>query len=337
MKAVRLAAPEDTEPLAYIDMPDPVIQTASQVLVRLKAAGINPIDIKIRKNPGNFPLAQPFIPGFDGAGIIEAIGPAVSGFAVGDEVYFCKCAFHAEQGTYAEYAVVDQALVALKPKTLDFEPAAAIPLALITAFEALFDRVSLQPGQSVLIQAGAGGVGHIAIQLAKMAGAQVYTTVSSPEKAEFVRSLGADHVILYRNQDVVASILEKTGGQGVDVSFDTLGGPIFEQCIECTRHYGDVVSILQPGPEVNWTAARLRNLRISLEMMLTPALNGLTEGLRHQGGILRRCSEHFDSGKLQIRLAQSFPLEEAYRAQRALEKQAPAGKIALRIDLGDTA
>ncbi|MGH8553405.1 MAG: zinc-binding dehydrogenase, partial [Methylococcales bacterium] len=312
MKAVVLSAPENTGPLKYLDMPDPVIQSASQVLVRLKAAGINPIDIKIRNNPGIFPLAQPFIPGFDGAGVIEATGLAVTGFAIGDEVYFCKCAFHGEQGTYAEYAVVDQALLALKPKSLNFEHSTSIPLVLITAWEALFDRISLKSGQSVLIQAGAGGVGQLAIQLARMAGAEVYTTVSSPEKAELVRSLGADHVILYREQEVIPSILEKTAGRGVDVSLDTLGGPIFEQCIECTRHYGDLVSILQPGPDVNWTTARLRNLRISLEMMLSPSLSKLSDSLKHQGDILRQCAGRFDTGELRIKVAHTFPLQEAY-------------------------
>jgi NADPH:quinone reductase len=332
MKAVVLSDSEDTEPLNSVEMPAPVIQTDSQVLVRLKAAGVNPVDIKIRNNPELFPVDLPYIPGFDGAGVVAAIGAAVTDFEIGDPVYFCKCAFHGEQGNYAEYSVVDQNLLALKPKSLDFTQAAAIPLVLITAWEALFDRISVQSGQSVLIQAGSGGVGHIAIQLAKMAGAEVYTTVSSPEKADYVRSLGADHVILYREQEVVPSIMELTGGKGVDVSFDTLGGLIFEQCIECTGHYGDVVTILQPHPDINWTTARLRNLRISLELMLSPSISGLTERLKHQGDILRRCAEPFDTGQLQVKVADTFPLQEACRAQMALEKKSPAGKIALLID-----
>jgi NADPH:quinone reductase len=332
MKAVVLAGPDDSGPLKFVELPKPAVHSPNQVLVRLKAAGINPIDIKIRNNPELFPLEQPYVPGFDGAGIVEEVGTDVTDFKIGDEVYFCKCAFHTEQGCYAEYAVVDQAVVAMKPEHLDFAEAAAIPLVLITAWESLFDRAALGAGQSVLIQAGAGGVGHVAIQLAKMLGAQVYTTVSGPEKADFVRSLGADHVILYREQPVAPTIMKLTGGKGVDVSFDTIGGSMLEQCIECTGHYGDVVTILQPVSGTNWKTARLRNHRISFELMLSPSIEGLTDHLKRQGEILRRCAERFSSGELKIQVAGTFALQEAYRAQTTLEKNAPTGKLALLID-----
>jgi NADPH2:quinone reductase len=195
MKAAVLTQSAESALLDYTDVDAPSVCSDSEVLVRLKAAGVNPVDIKLCSNPSNFPIQLPFVPGFDGSGIIEAKGTGVKNFELDDEVYFCKCAFHGESGTYAEYVNVDQSLLARKPKNLQFADAAAIPLVLITAWESLFDRISLQSGQSVFIPAGAGGVGHIAIQLASMVGATVITTVSNREKANFVRSIGADHVI----------------------------------------------------------------------------------------------------------------------------------------------
>ncbi|MEE2766639.1 MAG: zinc-binding dehydrogenase [Pseudomonadota bacterium] len=332
MKAAVLPQSAKSALLDYIDLDAPSVNSNAEVLIRLKAAGVNPVDIKLCSNPSYFPIQLPFIPGFDGSGIIEAKGTAVEGFELGDEVYFCKCAFHGESGTYAEYVTVNQSLLARKPRNLEFSDAAAIPLVLITAWESLFDRISLKTGQSVFIPAGAGGVGHIAIQLAKMAGAIVITTVSNREKADFVRSIGADHVIFYRQDDVPATVMQITGGTGVDASLDTVGGNVFDQCIECTRYYGDIVTILQPGQKTDWSSARLRNHRISQELMLTPALSGLNEHLQRQGDILRNCREHFETGRLRIHLERSFPLAAANEAHSFLQQQAPVGKIALLID-----
>ncbi len=332
MKAAILPQSAESALLDYTDLDAPSVYSDSQVLVRLKAAGVNPVDIKLCSNPSYFPIQLPFVPGFDGSGIIEARGTGVEDFELGDEVYFCKCAFHGESGTYAEYVNVDQSLLAGKPRNLEFADASAIPLVLITAWESLFDRISLQSGQTVFIPAGAGGVGHIAIQLSKMAGATVITTVSSREKADFVRSIGADQVIFYRQDDVPATVMQLTGGAGVDASLDTVGGEVFDQCIECTRYYGDIVTLLQPGQKTDWSSARLRNHRISLELMLTPALSGLDKHLQRQGDILRKCREHFETGRLRIHLAKTFPLAAANEAHSFLQQQAPAGKIALLID-----
>jgi NADPH2:quinone reductase len=126
--------------------------------------------------------------------------------------------------------------------------------------------------------------------------------------------------------------MQLTSGTGVDASLDTLGGKVFDQCIECTRYYGDIVTILQPGKKTDWSSARLRNHRISLELMLTPALRGLNEHLQHQGDILRKCGEHFETGRLRIHVAESFPLAAASEAHSFLKQQAPTGKIALLID-----
>ena len=302
----------------------------NQVLVHIKAAGINPIDIKIRSAPELFPVSSPVIPGCDGAGIVEAVGKKVYDFKPGDAVYFSQPGFNQRQGTYAEYALVDASLLAIKPSSLTFEQAAAVPLVLITAWEALHDRARITAGQTVLIHAGAGGVGHVAIQLAKLSGADVITTVSNAEKAVFVDQWGAKS-INYKTQDVVTEILDWTAGKGVDVAFDTVGPPDLQNCFDCVKPYGDVVTILQPAADTNWSEARKRNIRFSFELMLAPVLLELEDAKQHQGEILRQCAALFDENKLAIELAKTFSLSEASAAQDFLERDHPMGKIVLTI------
>src|SRR5262249_46374475 len=157
-----------------------------------------------------------------GAGVVEAVGGDVTRFKPGDEVYFCTDGLGASAGTYAEMVMVDERYTAHKPKSLDFIQAAAAPLVLITAWEALYDRVGLSPGQKILIHAGAGGVGHIAVQLAKLRDAQVCSTVGSEPSAQFVKGIGADHVVFYNEGSFVDAVLDWSGGAGVDATFDTV-------------------------------------------------------------------------------------------------------------------
>ncbi len=331
MKAVVISEPGNPDVLKFVETDKPKIGQGNQLLIRLLAAGINPIDTKIRINPEIFPIDLPLIPGFDGAGIVEASGTEVTEFVPGDEVYFCHCGFHGQQGCYAEYVVVDRNLVARKPKALSFQEAAAVPLVLITAWEALFDRTAMQPDTTLLIPAGAGGVGHVALQFAKHAGVNVCTTVSCDEKSKFVKQLGADCVINYKRDDVVKSVMDWTHGKGVDTAFDTIGGEVFGQCLACTKNYGDVVTILQPPTDMDWSVARLKNLRISLEMMLTPALLDLPMGRAHHGDILRKCGDLFDAGKLTTHIEKTFQLREASLAHSYLENFRPSGKIVLDL------
>ena len=303
----------------------------NQVLVHIKAAGINPIDIKIRSAPERFPVSSPVIPGCDGAGIVEAVGKKVYNFKPGDAVYFSQPGFNQRQGTYAACALVDVSLLAIKPSSLTFEQAAAAPLVLITAWEALHDRARITAGQTVLIHAGAGGVGHVAIQLAKLAGANVIATVSNAEKAAFVAQLGADKTINYKTQEVVTEVLNWTDGKGVDVAFDTVGPAVLQNCFDCVKPYGDVVTILQPAANTDWSEARKRNVRFSMELMLTPILLELEDAKQHQGEILRQCAALFDENKLTVRLAKTFSLSEASAAQDFLEQNHPMGKIVLAV------
>lgn len=333
MKAVIMTAVGGSQVLQLQEIPAPVIQKQTEILVRLKAAGVNPIDTKIRKRGSFYPDKTPTVLGCDGAGIVEAVGTAVEKFKPGDEVYFCHGGIGGPVGNYAEYAVVDERFVAKKPASLSFAEAAAAPLVLITAWESLYDRARLQAGQKVLIHAGAGGVGHVAIQLAKLQGASVGTTVGSQEKAEFVRQLGADLPILYKQTDFVQAALDWTNGEGVDIGFDTVGGETFYKTVPAVRVYGDLVTILEPEPDKgNLKTARTRNLRISLELMLTPMLLNLVEEQKQQAKILQQCARLIDEGKLKIQLTKTFPLAEAAAAHELLETGSMTGKIALIVE-----
>jgi len=330
MKAVVMTASGPPEVLQLQTLPEPAIRSDTELLVRLRAAGVNPIDTKLR---GRGPLIDesPTVLGCDGAGVVEAVGAAVDRFAVGDEVYFCSGGLGGPNGNYAEYAAIDQICAAKKPASLNFAEAAAAPLVLITAWEALYDRARLQAGQTALVHAGAGGVGHVAVQLAKLQGAEVCTTVGSEEKANFVRQLGVDLPILYKQRDFVTEVLNWTDGDGVDVAFDTVGGDTFFQSCAAVKFYGDIVTLLQPASDGDLKVARKRNLRIGLELMLTPMLEDLPDERLAQGRILQQCARLIDKGDLKIHLNRTFPLEEAATAHTLLQSGSMLGKIALIV------
>lgn len=317
--------------LEYRDIAEPQIVNDTQLKVAIKAAGVNPIDIKLRKRGLFYPQALPAVLGCDGAGIVVETGKGVSRFKEGDEVWFCHGGLGAEQGNYAEYTVVDENVAQSKPASLTFAEAAAAPLILITAWEALFDRAHLQETQSVLIHAGAGGVGHVAIQLAKLAGARVCTTVSSTEKAEFARILGADEIILYKEHDFVEAVNAWTNNRGVDVALDTVGGRTFSKTVLAVAHYGDLITLLEPETDVDWKEVRLRNLRIGFELMLTPLLRHQPSARKHHGEILQQCAKWFDSGRLKIDVATTLPLAQAEQAHRLIEQGHMQGKVVLTV------
>lgn len=331
MKAIVMTATGGPEVLQLQDVATPILSGERDLLIRIKAAGVNPVDTKLRARGTYFPERMPTVLGCDGAGVVEAIGSDVQLYQPGDAVYFCNGGIGAHPGTYAEYTVIDERLVAPKPRTLSFAEAAAAPLVLITAWEALHDRAHVQEGQHVLVHAGAGGVGHVAIQLAKLGGARVCTTVSSAEKIELTRSIGADETIDYLRQDFADAANAWSGGLGVDVVLDTVGGNTFARSVYALRYAGDLVSLLQPGNDMDWKEARLRNLRVSLELMLSPMLYGLFAQQQHQAEILRRCGTLFDAGKLRIHLAHTFPLKQAGDAHRMIEAGNTTGKIALIV------
>jgi len=331
VKAILMTAAGSPEVLQLQEVPKPTLLGSTDLLVRLVAAGINPIDTKVRQRGTFYPEQMPAILGCDGAGVVEAVGDGVKRFRPGDAVYFCNGGLGGHQGNYAEYTTIDERFAAHKPASLSFAEAAAAPLVLITAWEALYERGRLEPGEKVLIHAGAGGVGHVAIQLAKLKGATVATTVSSEDKARFVRQLGADHVIFYRQTDFAQAALDWTNGEGVDLAFDTVGSEIFPKTFPAVRVYGDIVTILEPKANTVWRIARNRNLRVSFELMLTPMLQGLVEAQQHHAEILAECADWIDQGKLKIQVSHQFPLEAANQAHQLLEDGGIVGKIVLLI------
>ena len=332
MQAIYMTAAGAAEDvLQLVDIPEPEITASDQIKVQLRAAGINPIDTKLRSRGVFFSDALPTILGCDGAGVITAVGDAVTRFKKGDAVWFCHGGLGDAPGNYAGYTVLPEAEAEPKPAALDFTEAAALPLVLITAWEALFDRGRLQPDQTVLVHAGAGGVGHVAIQLAKSVGARVATTVSTPEKADLARALGADRTILYSDEDVSAAVMQWTGDRGVDVVIDTVGGSTFRDSLALARVYGQVVTLLDPGNDVSWGTARNKNLGIHFTLMLTPMLQDLPEARRHQGKILNHCSQLIADRKLRVQIAEVLPLAEAARAHTIVEAGHVQGKIVLSM------
>ena len=330
MKAILMTAIGDPDVLKLQDIKEPEISEATQIKVKLEAAGVNPVDTKIRRNGVFYDHALPAVLGCDGAGVVVETGKEVSQFKVGDKVWFCHGGLGREQGNYAEYTVIDQRWVSLSPKTFSFIEAAASPLVLITAWGALFDRGGLQEGQTVLIHAGAGGVGHVAIQLAKSKGAKVITTVSSGEKAEFVKRLGADEAIIYTPNGFANAVNELTGGKGADLVFDTVGAAVFKESIEVTAHFGRLVTLLDPG-ELNLGEARMRNLLIGFELMLTPMLRDLPEARDKQVETLNQCAQWADKGLLKPHISQQFSLKDAAVAHKLIEAGHTSGKIVLSV------
>lgn len=330
MKAILMTAVGSSDVLNEQEIAEPVVTTSTEIKVRLHAAGVNPVDTKIRKGGLFYPNAPlPAVLGCDGAGEVIEIGEDVTDFKIGDNVWFCNGGLGREQGNYAQFTVIDQRWTSLMPN-VDFQTAAAAPLVLITAWGALFERGNLQAEQTVLIHAGAGGVGHVAIQLAKIAGARVITTVSSAEKADFVKTLGADEMIFYNQTDVATEVNRLTDNRGADLVFDTVGADVFKASIPCTAHFGRIVTLLDAS-NLDLSEARMRNLLIGFELMLTPMLRDLDSERDKHVSLLKKCAEYIDTGKLKIHVSQILPLADAKTAHDLIESGHTMGKLVLSI------
>ncbi len=334
MKAVLLTAAGGIEVLKLTEIAIPKLTHPDYLRVRLQAAGVNPVDYKMRNKGSVAPDQLPTILGCDGAGVVDAVGEAVTRFKVGDEVYFFNGGIGTDElGNYAEYTLVHQNYAAAKPKQLSMPEAAALPLAWITAWESLVDRVQLQANQTVLIHAGTGGVGHLAIQLAHHLGARVAVTISTPEKANFAQSLGAEHCINYTQVDFVQATLDWTQGMGVDVVFDTVGGDIFCRSIAATRIYGKVVTLLETAcNDEAIKLAKLRNISLSYELMLTPMLQNMHEARIAQRRMLEKASRMSQAGQLKVKVSRILPLTEVAKAHQLIEAGHTMGKIVLTMD-----
>lgn len=314
MKAITISSFGEASVLKEheISMPRP---KGKELLVRVHATSVNPVDCKIRNGLIKTGADFPQILGFDVSGVVEEIGKNVTDFKVGDEVYYLPRII-GWQGAYAEYHLVEEEIVAKKPINLSHTEAAAIPLVGCTAWDALIERAKIKIGETVLIHAGAGGVGSIAIQLAKISGAHVFATCSS-KNADFVKSLGADFVIDYKKNDFVEVIQKQTEGKGIDVVFDTVGGEVFERSLNVIRPFGRLTSIVRGN--YNLEPAFYKNINI---------YSIFVQSARYKLDVLRDLSER----KLLKPVIDSVMLlNEVKTAHEKLENGGIRGKIVLKI------
>jgi NADPH:quinone reductase-like Zn-dependent oxidoreductase len=311
--------------LAEISVPVP---RDGEVLVRIRASGINPLDTKIHAGAGaHARQSLPAILGIDLAGVVEVVGPGVTGFRAGDEVYGMTGGVGGNQGSLAEYAAVDARLLAIKPSHLTMREAAALPLIFITAWEGLVDRAAVKAGQKVLVLGGGGGVGHIAIQIAAALGAEVYAVDSEP-KGDYIRSLGATAIDRSSEQpaDYVARYTE---GKGFDVVYDTVGGAGLDAAFQAVRKFGHVVSCLGWGSH-SLAPLSFKAATYSGVFTLMPLLSG--EGREHHGDIMREATKLADAGKIIPKLdSRSFGLEDVQDAYALIESRQAHGKLVVDI------
>ncbi|MEY9185832.1 NADPH2:quinone reductase [Bradyrhizobium sp. USDA 326] len=298
-----------------------------EVLVRVRASGVNPLDTKI--HAGAAPHARhplPAIPGIDLAGVVEQAGHEVTRFKPGDDVYGMTGGVGGVQGSLAEFAAVDADLLAPKPANLSMREAAALPLIFITAWEGLIDRASLGAGQKVLIHGGAGGVGHVAIQISRAFGADVFATGSASQRAT-IEGLGA--VFIDRNTPVETYVAQHAGGRGFDVVYDTVGGKVLDASFEAVRRFGHVVSALGWGTHA-LAPLSFRAATYSGVFTLLPLLSG--EGRAHHGEIMMEATRLVEAGKLVPLLdPRRFTLENVGDAYALIRDHAAKGKLVVDV------
>jgi len=292
-----------------------------QALVRLRAAGVNFIDIYQRM--GLYPVPLPFTPGNEGSGIVQETGLGVTEVASGDHV-----AYAGVSGSYAEFAVVPSWRLVKVPKGIDPETAAAAMLQGMTAHYLSHDTYPLKPGDACLVHAAAGGVGLLLVQMAKRRGARVFGTVSTPEKARLALEAGADDVILYTENDFETEVRRLTGGQGVQVVYDSVGQATFEKSLNCLAPRGYLVLYGQSSGPAPSFDPQVLNARGGL-FLTRPSLGHYT---RDRQELLSRADQVLGwvaDGTLGVRIGAAFPLEEAGEAHRRLAGRQTTGKVLL--------
>lgn len=326
MRAMVITANGGPEVIQLQDRPQPK-PGPKDLLVEVYASAMNPVDTKLRKagRPG---LAEPpFVGGYDVSGVVRAVGAEATGFAPGDAV-FASPAIN-RPGAHTEFVCVDYRTAAHKPTRLSHEEAAALPLVTLTAWESFFLRARIRAKQTVLVTAGGGGVGHVAVQLAKLHGCEVYATASSPEAIALAQRCGADEVIDYRKEDFAQAVLNETNGRGVDVILDCVGGETFEKCPDCAAHEGQIVSIVPGPPPASLARCYPKNVSVHFEFMGAATVSNVAP--QRQGEILRRAAELADAGKLVPHIFKTYALEQLADAHRQQETGRTVGKIVIGV------
>jgi NADPH:quinone reductase-like Zn-dependent oxidoreductase len=299
-----------------------------EVLVRIHASGVNPLDTKIRAGAAAHARhALPAILGLDLAGVVEAVAPDVSAFGLGDEVYGMTGGVGGIQGTLAEYAAVDADLLAIKPANLDMREAASLPLVTITAWEGLVDRAKVHPDQTLLVQGGAGGVGHVAAQIGLALGAKVFAT-GSAASTDFIRSLGATPID-YASESIDDYVARHTAGEGFDLVYDTGGGAVLDASFQAVKRFGHVISALGWGTH-SLAPLSFKGGTYSGVFTLAPLLTGV--GRAHNGDILKRAARLVEAGKLRPRVdPRKFSLQTIKDAYAAVVSGSGTGKVVVSI------
>jgi NADPH2:quinone reductase len=315
MKAMvipRFGGPEVFES-RELDRPEPL---ACELLVRVVCSGTNPVDAKLRQNGAWAQLRPPVVLGYDVSGVVEAVGPAVTQFQPGDEVYYTPEIFGNPMGSYAEYNVAPASIVAKKPANLSHEEAAAVPLAAGTAWEAVVRRLQVRPGETLLVHGGAGGVGSFTVQIARAAGARVLATASTKNQ-KTLHELGADVAIDYTGEDFAGVALRETDGRGVDAVFDTVGGELVAKSIAAARSFGRLACILSPAGTLDGLS--MKNLTV-FGVFLT-----------REAKRLREITPLIERGRIRPLIDQVLPLEDVRKAHERLDTGHGRGKIVLRV------
>ena len=319
MHAIEMSTTGGPEVLEWCEVDEPVAGPG-RIVVEVAAAGVNYIDTYQRT--GLYPVALPYIPGLEGAGSVTEVGDGVTQVAVGDTVAWCT-----QPGSYAERVSLDPGAVALVPNAVSADIAAAVMLQGMTAHYLAIDTYPLQPDDRCLVHAGAGGVGLLLIQIAKLRGAEVFTTVGTPEKAELAAAAGADHTILYRDVDFGAEVERIAGERALDVVYDGVGQSVFRRSLDLLRPRGVMASFGNAsGPP-----EPIAPLELAPSLYLTRP--SLFHYVMAPGEFQRRADDLFAwiaSDQLDVRIGETHPLAHAAEAHRRLEGRATTGKVLLR-------
>lgn len=324
MKAIHVHEFGGPEVMKYEEAGDPAAGPG-QILVEVRAAGVNPVDTTFRSgaHPLSKSLKLPWRPGIDAAGEVIEVGAGVEGFKAGDRVFGA-----AMTGSYAEKAALNGLRTAHIPSNLSFEDCASFPVVLYTAFYAVVVKAGIQPGQTFLIHAGAGGVGSMAIQIAKASGARVITTVSSKEKADVAASLGADVVVNYRDEDFADRCASETGGRGVDAVIEMVAAENFDGSCRALKK-GGVMVLLGSGTGKNPTGS------VSYPPFYSKDIDVRGMSLFNADPVfqdmLRQVNHLLEAGKVRPLLGEVIPIAEAARAHEVLMTGKVAGKIVLKV------
>ena len=307
--------------------PEPALRD-TDVLVEVHATSVNPVDTKVRQTGGGGGRSLPLILGYDVSGVVVRCGPGAKQWNVGDEVFAAPNLFR--DGANADYAAIDARSAARKPATVDHATAAALPLVSQTAWEALHLRARIQPGQTVLIHAGAGGVGHIAVQLARLHGCRVITTAGREESIAFCRDvLHADDVIDYRQTDFVEHMRQLTHGKGVPVVIDTVGGEVFQKSLDCLAVNGQIVTILGSSSGDRGRGLLYKNVTVHYEFMGIPTAHEIEP--ERPGQILTGIARLVDAGLLKPHVSRRLPLEQVAEGHRQVETSRTVGKVVIEV------